>query len=261
MIHFYRDEIASFDLDSRYYTASFADIPFTCCNGVDKYYSPYTCLTNTQTHLIALGGMYDYIPFKTMDHVFTFNLQSSYWDNFIPYMLEQRRAPSCIFVQDYSYLYAIAGEGSRTIEKINVNNPSTWTFINSLSTNSGGAGTRTVLFDRLLYVIGGHNDGSAVEWIDTVHTIRPIDDRVMLMSDMTLPYPMAYSACTVTSDAIWCAGGRTVGDYVSVNTIIRYAELCEILSHFYARCNLSYTVQTNSISHRTTDTINTESNR
>ena len=111
------------------------------------------------------------------------------------------------------------GRSESSIEKLSVSNPSSWSVLSgTLPTNGAHRGTRAVYYDDAIYVLGGCYE-SRTYW-DVVHKIDVLTGAVTQQTDMTLPNEMGWTACSVVSNSIWCAGGRTAGGYL--DTIIKY---------------------------------------
>ena len=218
------DSLASFDMSTNEYTSSITSIPYYESTASDN-----SCLATINSYLIIIGGRTNSL--SSLNTVFTFNLQSMQWDNFIPSMNTKRDRPSCVVVDNT--LYTIAGFEMdlstyqlfrhRSIEKINVNNPSRWTLTDSLSRDVSIS--RAVVHNGFIYVIG--SDVDIVHIIDTQN-----GDQVSLLND-PLPFILGYTSCTATSRSIWCAGGGD-GEEISLDTIVKYALLC--FSHSFSFC-------------------------
>ena len=212
------------------FTSSITAIPFSY--GSQFTYSAYTsCLVRTASHLLVIGGNYydSNSDNVYMDDTLSYNMNTLVWDNSFPTLNTGRSESSCLFVEDAGFVYAIAGSGAgatggsriwlNTIEKLSVSNPSSWSVLSgTLPTNGAHRGTRAVYYDDAIYVLGGCYE-SRTYW-DAVHKIDVQTGAVTQQTDMTLPNEMGWTACSVVSNSIWCAGGRTAGGYL--DAIIKY---------------------------------------
>merc|ERR1712003_563323 len=113
------------------------------------------------------------------DTVLSLNVLSMEWQNdFIPNMNTARGWLSCVYVPYSDEIFAIAGwnpTGSvfvQSIEHITVGSSNWTTLSTSLSTTTGGYGTRSVLANHIIWVIGGYqNYPGPLDHSDLVHTI------------------------------------------------------------------------------------------
>ena len=201
--------IGDFNLVTNAYSPSIANIPFFSTTR----FPYYMCLAHAANHLFILGGGGIRMQFSP-------NIDASTWDNIIPGMNSARGSHSCLVVNEF--LYSIAGRDEsfslQSIEKIDTTqNAATWSTL-SQSLTAGGQGTRAVVNGQNIYVIGGYNN----DYVNTVHTINVNDDSVVLL-DERLPFGLYYHACTISNNAIWCAGGLSANGLLDL--ILKYALL------------------------------------
>jgi len=148
-----------------------------------------------------------------LSDVWTFNLSSSVWDNIYSNMETERRSPSCVFVPDAKVIYVVAGHDLRTVEKLNIDDPISWTLLDGTLENGGGRDTRSVYYERTVYIVGGNyydNVGGNYYdvFVDAVYSIDTQTDAVSLRPEMTLPFGIYGTACSVVSGDLWCVGGQ-----------------------------------------------------
>ena len=226
------DSISLFNMKTLEYVPSSTPIPFSYGDGY--YYSESSCLVHTGTHLVVSGGNYwaKFTGRVYMNDVLTYNLTAALWDNVLPNMIRQRSTHSCVFAEEEGVIYSIAGSDSsnywRSIEKLDVNDGTSWQDIGSMSADNGGDGTRAVYYQQgaAVYVLGGSDSSTT---FDTVHKIDVQTDAITLQPGMRLPYAMDSTACTIIIHTIWCAGGENQ-DPGFLDTIIKYSLVLRIYS-------------------------------
>eukprot|EP01083_Nonionella_stella_P120024 359269_1 len=191
----------------------------------------YACLASDPTHLFVLGGskqnrLTNYAPVSNAE---AYEFKSGKWREGVvsmPNMKSKRADHSCI-TNDKDTLYAIGGYSTATtvlssIEVIDTTTQS-WKYIESLSL--GLAWTRCVLYNEMIYIVGGAyaNDINAQIWYgtDKVHTINVLNDDVAVLSD-TMPVHVARGATVLSEDVLYVFRGWDAAANTNLNSWMIY---------------------------------------
>eukprot|EP01084_Bolivina_argentea_P258548 435920_1 len=225
-------------------------------NGISRFYTetklftvswPYpnvvgvgssSCLTSTTEYLFVVGGA-RWVG-QYMDLVQVFDFSTMQWLDNVPSLNEKRGSHSCIADATTNILYAIGGqnigpstkdESLRTIEYINVSNigQQSWKYnTDNLTYEHGAAGTRAVLWNDNILIIGGYyrthwGYTNAYHALDTVQVINTINGIVSLLPDR-LSYTVYSTSAIVVNNVLYVFGGHRGGSG-AVNTWMKYSLL------------------------------------
>eukprot|EP01083_Nonionella_stella_P287050 977030_1 len=218
------DDICIFDMRTKTFISSYI-------NNIPSDVLFYTCLASDPTHLFVLGGskqnrLTNYAPVSNAE---AYEFKSGKWREGVvsmPNMKSKRADHSCI-TNDKDTLYAIGGYSTATtvlssIEVIDTTTQS-WKYIESLSL--GLAWTRCVLYNEMIYIVGGAyaNDINAQIWYgtDKVHTINVLNDDVAVLSD-TMPVHVARGATVLSEDVLYVFRGWDAAANTNLNSWMIY---------------------------------------
>eukprot|EP01083_Nonionella_stella_P089834 250842_1 len=221
------DDICIFNLRTKTFISSYI-------NNIPSDVLFYTCLASDPTHLFVLGGskqnrLTNYAPVSNVE---AYEFKSGKWREGVvsmPNMKSKRADHSCIVyhTNDKDTLYAIGGYSTATtvlssIEVIDTTTQS-WKYIESLSL--GLAWTRCVLYNEMIYIVGGAyaNDINAQIWYgtDKVHTINVLNDDVAVLSD-TMPVHVARGATVLSEDVLYVFRGWDAATNTNLNSWMIY---------------------------------------
>eukprot|EP01083_Nonionella_stella_P204499 745433_1 len=199
----------TFDMANRVYTSSWKSVSTSV-----SYTSCLTSASISNIDYIYVVGGYGSTPLSKVQVLKTSTMQ---WLSGIPSMKTARNRLSCIVDPSTLQLYAIAGKNGPgtdsgsyldTIEKINVNNMNLWEIVSATLTKPA-IGTRSILYEERILVIGGryHANGvSGQTYLDTIHVVDPQTDAVTLPY-ASLPRGVAEAAAIIMNDELYVFGG------------------------------------------------------
>eukprot|EP01083_Nonionella_stella_P028024 77163_1 len=189
-----------FTMDTQQFVASWNGIRFEGPNVGDE-----SCLASSVNYLFVSGGDVG------LTAVQMFDLHASQWIENVTPMQQARAYHSCIIDEVNEELYVIGGhDGSyeayrKTIEKITVSNiqQNAWAYIEDLT--EGTIGTRAVIYEDNIYVIGGLTKSAQV--LMDIHVISTSSGTVTV-SRTSLPYGQFGAAIILVDAVIYLFGGR-----------------------------------------------------
>eukprot|EP01083_Nonionella_stella_P023770 65732_1 len=201
----------TFEMTNRAYTPSW--------KAVSTPVSYTGCLTSASVsntdYIYVLGG-YDEGSSIVLNTVQVLTVSTMQWVSNISPMKTPRNRLSCIVDPSTLQLYAIAGKNGvatdpasflKTIEKINVNGiaANQWGIISSTLTYPA-IGTRSIIYEQRILVIGGRYGDNGYKYLTTIHVIDPQTDAI------TLPYPslpreVAEAAAVIMGGNLYVFGG------------------------------------------------------
>eukprot|EP01083_Nonionella_stella_P309876 1099003_1 len=211
----------TFDMTNRAYTSSW--------KSVSTPVSHTGCLASSSIanidYIYVVGG---YDSSNVLNKVQVLNTNTMQWLSNIPSMKTQRNRLSCIVDPSTLQLYAIAGKNNggatdpasflKTIEKIDVNNMggNQWGIISSTLTFPA-IGTRSIIYQERILVIGGRYADNGYKYLKTIHVIDPQTDEVTLPYT-SLPRGVADAAAVIMNGNLYVFGGSICSGTTDCNT-------------------------------------------
>ena len=187
--------IQTFNLANKVFTPELSTVP-TNSAGI------YACLAgDSNRSLLYYVGGWRYETLQILD------LNNASW-SIGPNMTSVRNHHSCI-ISPNKQLYAIGGYHYQTgrlqtiefISTIDINS-NVWSYT-AKSLSQAISGTRCVLLEHDIYVIGGLTNGAE---INTVHIIDTLTNDVRVAPD-TLAFPVSHTAPIMVNQVIYAFGG------------------------------------------------------
>eukprot|EP01084_Bolivina_argentea_P093945 168915_1 len=196
--------IHSFNLSSKIFTSNW--------NGITiPTYGDNACFTSEKDLFYYIGGYHSVQnTIQRMDKVQILNISNLSWFNG-PALNTGRDACSCV-VSNNNKLYVIGGNGDSpnfylsTIEYISTTdiNNNTWQFLTG--TFNTWAQTRAVLYEHIVFIIGGQRYNGQNYYYDFVHLIDTITNEVSL-SDDRMVFTLAGTSAIVVETDLYTFGG------------------------------------------------------
>ena len=187
-----------YDLETKIFYNHYNNINITIDVG------PYACLTGNEYNLFIVGGL----NLKTLQIL---NLSTHKWTTnpYPPLMIEARRGLSCIYHSFTNELFAIAGFNDdvyylNSIEKIKIDKTDIyeWNYFN-YNLSKPAIGTRAVIYDKYIIVIGGFNQNDI--YIDDIEILDIMNG--IIFNGGSLSYPIQYTSPIIVNNMIYAFGG------------------------------------------------------
>eukprot|EP01084_Bolivina_argentea_P194350 333453_1 len=172
----------------------------------------YSCLTSSDEYLFVVG-LWNNINMISYNITQILNLSTYNWT--MSYMIKRRDSLSCIVDITHNTLYAIGGfdkqsnpnylDSIETLITINMEQQ-VWLMMNETLTIPVQE-SAVVMFENMIYVIGGYYYDTENHYLDTVHIIDTVTKHVYLS-----PHRLSYGirtpmAITVGTNILYCFGG------------------------------------------------------
>eukprot|EP01084_Bolivina_argentea_P292548 502967_1 len=193
---------ALFDLKTKSFINNWNDV------AIPSVVEDEACLASVPDYLFVLGGF----VFKvgSINAVQILQISTLLWLSETPSLRTKRRAMSCIVHEYTSQLFVMGGEGTSgklaTIEKLNIVDIPTlnqWEYNNN-NLLSGCSGSRAVVFDDYIWVVGGFYSSNGQ--LTSVQKINVITGDVS--SDQNLIWSVGFASVVMVDRVIYVFNGH-----------------------------------------------------
>eukprot|EP01084_Bolivina_argentea_P016569 30987_1 len=186
-------------------------------------------ITNdTGDYLIISGGVYS----PKIVQIYSFSEDK--WLNNVPSMKSIRTQHSCIVFGDYFYVFGGSDKSStylKSVEKLYIGdlqniNDANWMYINdSLSVRH--IMSRAVIYDNLIYIIGGCTQEKAA--LQNVDVLDPETDKITVFNN--LAYAVGETMAITVDHKIFVFGGRH--SRLATTDTWQYYDFCDLSNGYY----------------------------